>query len=78
MAYKKGNVLFYVDGSGNVSTVVAQEDESSGVVSVRYRTGKSENVPTFHLFSTEIAANRAAVNRTKTAKSAPPVRIVQG
>jgi hypothetical protein len=76
MAYKKGDKLFHVTGSGNVHMVTATEDEANGAVPIKYRHGQQEEIGTFHLFATEKAANRAALNRTKTAKDGPAVKFI--
>jgi hypothetical protein len=68
MPFKKGDTLFHVTPSGNVHRVTATDDETNGSVPIKYRHGQAAEIGTFHLFSTENAANRAAIDRTSTAK----------
>jgi hypothetical protein len=77
MGYKKGERIYHVDGNGNVHPSVATDDEKSGAVALKYPNGKSAEIGTFHLFATEVAANRAALARSARGVKPNPVRIVR-
>ena len=69
MAFKKDDRLYHVGSSGNISVVTASANEANGSVPIRYSDGREAEIGTFHLFSSETAANRAALNRSR--KSVP-------
>ena len=55
--------LFYVSSTGKVSQVKTVTAEKQGEVEVLLSNGARFRVSTFNLFNTEIAANRAAIQR---------------
>lgn len=60
---KAGERLFYVANNGNVQPVSALTDEANGVVSIKAGNGQPQDVGSFDLFRTQMAANRAAVTK---------------
>jgi hypothetical protein len=61
MMYKEGDKLFYVDGSGNITNVIAAADERHGCVSITGENGRPiGEIGTFHLFSTSRGAEIAS------------------
>ena len=77
MPYKKGDRLFHVDASGNIQNAVAAEDEKGGVLPVEYPNGRKSDIGTFNIFSTEKAANRAALDRTARKRPSKPVTFLR-
>jgi hypothetical protein len=73
VAFKKGDVVYHVSSSGNISKGVATADEKNGSVEVQYPNQQASAFGTFHIFSTEVAANRAAVRRSQGLRPDTPI-----
>lgn len=56
--------LFFVSSNGKVTPVVSTADEVNGSVTVRFADGHTETLGTFNLFLTDMAAQRAAAQRS--------------